>query len=115
MERFLDMIRDEPWLFGIPFGGEKAFLAEQGLELGDVVSIGGEESVARYLTRSDRTVVGASALARMEAMRRAAVSRILEQADPSQRAAIEERLKSQDSQVAYRIVEAFPSRISAGN
>jgi methyltransferase (TIGR00027 family) len=107
-ERFLDMIRDEPWLFGIPLNEEKAFLAEQGLELGDVVSIGSGESVARYLTRPDGTVVGADAVARMEVMRKAAVSKMLEQADPGQRAAIEARMNSQEGQVAYRIVEAFP-------
>ena len=31
-ERFLNMIRDEPWLFGFPVRGEQALLAELGLE-----------------------------------------------------------------------------------
>jgi methyltransferase (TIGR00027 family) len=109
-ERFLDMIRDEPWLFGIPLDDEKSYLAALGLELGEMVTIGSEESVARYLTRSDGTVIGASALARVEAMRKAAIDKMVEQADPSQRPMIEERMKTQARQMAYRIAEAFPSK-----
>jgi len=110
MERFLDMIRDEPWLFGIPLDGEKSFLADRGLQLGEMVTIGSEESVVRYLTRADGTVVGASALARVEAMRKATLQKMVEQADPAQRAVIEEQLKTQARQMLYRIAEAFPSR-----
>jgi len=107
-ERFLDMIRDEPWLFGIPLDEEKSYLAALGLELGEMVTIGGEDSVARYLRRPDGTVVGAAALARVEAMQRAAISQMVEKADPGQRALIEERMKTQARQMAYRIAEAFP-------
>ena len=28
VQRFLDLIRDEPWVFGLPMGGEREFLAE---------------------------------------------------------------------------------------
>ena len=28
VQRFLNMIRDEPWVFGLPVGGEREFLAE---------------------------------------------------------------------------------------
>ena len=52
-ERFLNMIRDKPWLFGFPVGGEKEWLAELGLELRELVTIGSEESVRRYLTRAE--------------------------------------------------------------
>ena len=107
-ERFLDMIRDEPWLFGIPMDEEKQYLAGLGLELGELVTIGSSESVARYLTRPDGTVVGGTAMARAEAMRKAAVDKMLEQAGESQRGMIEERMKAQVRQMAYRICEAHP-------
>jgi methyltransferase (TIGR00027 family) len=112
-ERLLDMIRDEPWLFGIPLDEEKSFLAGLGLELGELVTIGSEESVARYLTRPDGTVVGATAMSGVEAMRKAAVDRMVEQTDPSQRSKIEERVKMQARQMAYRIAEAFPAKPSS--
>jgi hypothetical protein len=113
MERFLDMIRDEPWLFGIPLDEEKSFLASLGLELGELVTIGDEASAARYLTRSDGTVVGGTAMIRAQAMRKAAIDQMVGQADPSQRAMIEERMKTQARQMAYRIAEAFLSKPSA--
>lgn len=63
VERFLNLVRDEPWLFGFPSGGEREYLADLGLELREALTIGGEESVKRYLTRADGTQVGADALA----------------------------------------------------
>ncbi len=105
-ERFLDMIREEPWHFGLPLDEEKSFLADLGLELSELVTIGGEESVARYLTRADGTVVGGAALTRAEAMQKAAVDKMMEQSDPSQRKMIEERMKTQARLMAYRIAEA---------
>jgi hypothetical protein len=59
--------------------------------------------------RADGTVVGASALARMEAMRKATLQNMVEQAEPAQRAVIEEQMKTQARQMLYRIAEAFPS------
>lgn len=112
-ERFLDMIRDEPWLFGIPLDEERSYLAALDLELGEMVTIGGEESVARYLTRPDGTVVGDTAMTRAEAMRKAAIDKMLEQTDSSQRAMVEERMKNQARQMAYRIAEAIPTRPSS--
>jgi hypothetical protein len=53
LERFLNLIRDEPWVFGLPLGGEREFLGEFGLELRECLTIGGAESVERYLTRAD--------------------------------------------------------------
>jgi len=110
MERFLDMIRDEPWLSGIPLDEEKSYLAKVGLELGELVTIGDEASAARYLTRPDGTVVGGAAMIRAQALRKAAIDQMVQQADPSQRAMIEERMKTQARQMAYRIAEAFPTR-----
>jgi methyltransferase (TIGR00027 family) len=109
-ERFLDMIQDEPWLFGIPLDEEKSYLAGLGLDVCEVVTIGSEESVARYLTRPDGTVVGGAATARAEAMRKAVVAKMVEQSDPTQRAMIEERMKTQAKQMSYRIAEAIPAR-----
>ena len=63
VRRFLDLIKDEPWVFGLPPGGEREFLAEFGLELREILMVGGEESLKRYLTRADGTQVGAEALA----------------------------------------------------
>jgi methyltransferase (TIGR00027 family) len=108
MERFLDMIRDEPWLSGIPLDEEKAYLANVGLELREFVTIGDEESEARYLTRRDGTVVGDAAMVRAKALRKAAIDQMVGQADPSQRAMIEERMKTQARQMAYRIAEVRP-------
>jgi methyltransferase (TIGR00027 family) len=113
-ERFLDLIHDERWLFGIPLNEERSYLSSLGLELGEMVTIGGEESVARYLTRQDGTVVGGTAMTRADAMRRAAIDKMAEQSDPSQRAIFEERMKTQASQMAYRIAEAVPTRSSGG-
>ncbi|HKH74578.1 MAG TPA: hypothetical protein VKA59_24630 [Vicinamibacterales bacterium] len=33
VQRFLDLIKDEPWVFGIPVRGERTFLREVGLDL----------------------------------------------------------------------------------
>jgi methyltransferase (TIGR00027 family) len=107
-ERFMDMIRNEPWLFGIPLGEEKAFLSKVGLELGEMVTIGSEESVAQYLTRPDGSVVGAAALAGGEAMRKAMIEKMVEKSGPDSRAAIEEQMKAQARQMAYRIAEVHP-------
>ena len=112
-ERFLDMIRDEPWLSGIALDEEKSYLADLDLALGEMLTIGGEESVARYLTRKDGTVVGATAMLRADAIRKAAIDKMVEQAGPSQRALIEERMKTQAKQMAYRIAEALPTMPSS--
>ena len=67
VQRFLDLIRDEPWVFGLPVGGEREFLAECGLELRELLTVGGPESVDRYLTRADGTRVGEEAIAAITA------------------------------------------------
>lgn len=63
-------------MFGVPVDGELEFLRECGLELRELLSVGGEESVKRYLTKADGAQVGAdaiaAAMARMAARARAA-------------------------------------------
>jgi methyltransferase (TIGR00027 family) len=106
LERFLNLIRDEPWLFGFPVDGEKELLAELGLQLRELLTIGSEESARRYLTKADGTTMGAEGHAKAEALRKAAQARIAEQASPEQRPKIEERMREQARQMAYRIAEA---------
>jgi hypothetical protein len=43
----------EPWIFGIPNGNEREYLAKFGLRVCELLPIGGEESQRPYLTRSD--------------------------------------------------------------
>ena len=110
LERFLNMIRDEPWLFGFPVGGEKEWLAELGLELRELLTIGSEESVRRYLTRADGTTVGAEGHAKAEALRKAAQTRAAEQMSPEQRQKMEAGMREQERHMAYRIAEAVVVR-----
>ena len=63
VQRFLDLIRDEPWRFGLPVGGERAFLGELGLHLRETLTVGSEEALERYLTRADGSRVGAQTIA----------------------------------------------------
>jgi O-methyltransferase involved in polyketide biosynthesis len=58
VQRFLDLLAGEPWIFGLPDNGEREYLGRFGLEAGDPLPVGGPESVRRYLTRSDGTIVG---------------------------------------------------------
>ncbi len=43
----------EPWIFGIPNGGESEFLGSFGLQVRQLLPVGGEESRERYLIRGD--------------------------------------------------------------
>jgi methyltransferase (TIGR00027 family) len=106
VQRFLDLIRDEPWVFGIPVGGERTFLGEVGLELRDALAIGGEESIARYATRADGTQVGAQALADGLA-RMAQRAREAGPASPEAQALSPERMREQRRTMAYQLAEAI--------
>lgn len=97
------MLSDEPWLFGFPPGGEKPFLAGLGLELGELLTIGSEDSVKRYLTRADGTTLGAAAHAKALALRHAAQAHATAQMSADKRQAAEERMREQQQQMAYRI------------
>jgi methyltransferase (TIGR00027 family) len=107
LERLLDLIRDEPWLFGFAVDGEREFLAELGLELGELLTIGSDESVERYLTRADGTTVGAEAHAKAQALREAAQTRAMQQMGAEGLENLRERMREQQRQMAYRIAEAF--------
>jgi methyltransferase (TIGR00027 family) len=54
-ERLRRLTAGEPWIFGLPNTGEREFLAKLGLELLQLLPVGGPESMQRYLTRSDGT------------------------------------------------------------
>jgi methyltransferase (TIGR00027 family) len=49
----------EPWVFGLPDGHEREFFAEVGLETLELFPVLGPESIKRYLTRPDGTILGA--------------------------------------------------------
>lgn len=100
VERFLNLIEDEPWLFGFPLGGEEQYLGELGLELREVLTIGGEESVKRYLTRSDGTQIGAEALA-------AAAARFAESARAAGHSVSPEQAQQTQRLLAHQVAEAI--------
>ena len=106
LERFLNVIRLEPWVFGIPLGSEREFLMGLGLALRRLLTIGSEESVRRYLTRADGTTVGAEAHARAEALRSSMQQRMTAALDPAQRERAEAAIHEQARQSAYQIAEA---------
>jgi methyltransferase (TIGR00027 family) len=100
LTRFLDLIRDEPWVCGLPVGGEREFLAEVGLEAREILMVGGEESLKRYVTRADGTQVGAEAVAAaMARMARQAASGQMPQMSP-------EQIQEQQRLMAYHLAEA---------
>lgn len=104
LQRFIDLIKDEPWVFGVPVDGEREFLSQCGLELRELLSVGGEESVKRYLTKADGTQVGADAIA-------AAMARMAERAraagqSPEQRIDAA-RAREQQRRMNYQLADAF--------
>jgi methyltransferase (TIGR00027 family) len=105
VQRFLDLIKDEPWVFGIPVGGERSFLSEVGLDLRDALAIGGEESVKRYATKPDGTQLGAQAIA--DAMARMAQrAREAGAASPEAKAVDPQRMREQQRTMAYQLADA---------
>jgi methyltransferase (TIGR00027 family) len=109
LERFLNLIKDEPWVFGLPVGGEREFLREFGLELREAFTIGGEESLKRYLTRADGTQVGAQAIAEAMARMRER-TRNGEQSAPEGPRPSPERIRDQQRLMAYQLAEAVVAR-----
>jgi methyltransferase (TIGR00027 family) len=105
LQRFLDLIKDEPWVFGIPLGTEASFLGEFGLEVREVLTVGGPESIARYLTKADGTQVGAKALEEMMARMRAGAAESGE-SSAMQQQMTPERMREQQRQMAYQLAEA---------
>ena len=106
VQRFLDLTKNEPWIFGLPIGAEREFLGEFGLHLREMFAVGGEDSARRYLTRADGTQVGAQAIA--EAMARmAARARAAMPASPEgQQQMSPERMREQQRLSAYHLAEA---------
>lgn len=88
MERFLTLTRDEPWRFGVPFGKEQEFFDAFGLEIRERLTIGGADSVQRYLTKADGTQVGAEALAEV-------MARVAAEAPPQQPVSAEQMHEQQ--------------------
>jgi methyltransferase (TIGR00027 family) len=107
IDRFRNLIEDEPWIFGVPVGGEEALLDAHALEAGEHLAIGGEESARRYLTRRDGTQVGGETIAS------AAAAYPTSPADASQR---QSRSPGQDKRrwrerlMPYQILEARVAR-----
>ncbi len=56
VERF----RHEPWIFGLPDGGEEQFLNSMGLRMRKTMGLNSPEAVKNYLTRGDGTIFGKS-------------------------------------------------------
>jgi methyltransferase (TIGR00027 family) len=106
VQRFLNLTRDEPWLFGLPTDGEREFLSGLGLDVREVLTIGGEESIKRYLTRADGTVVGGQTLAEAIA-RRAEQARAEGASAPGGQHMIPERTREQQRLMAYQLAEAI--------
>lgn len=104
-ERFMNLIKDEPWVFGVPIGGEREFLADCGLELREVFTVGGEESLERFVTKADGTQIGAeaiaAAMARMAQRAREAAASGQTTPQPSP-----ERMREQQRLMAYQLAEA---------
>lgn len=103
VQRFVNLTRDEPWIFGFPINGERDFLRSVGLELRQSFMIGGEESVKQYLTRADGSEVGAEAIG--AAMARMAELARSDEANASLRIS-PEQMREQQRLMAYQIAEA---------
>jgi lipopolysaccharide biosynthesis regulator YciM len=97
-------------VFGLPAEGEREFLGELGLDLREAFTIGGEESLKKYLTKADGSQVGAQAMA--EAMARMAAER----ASTAGQSASEgqqmppERTREQQRLMSYQLAEAVVAR-----
>jgi methyltransferase (TIGR00027 family) len=105
VQRFLDLIKDEPWIFGLPLGREREFLRECGLELREAFAIGGEESVKRYLTRADGTQVGGQAIA-AAMVRMAERARAEGQPAPQPPQMSPEQMRERQRMMGYQLAEA---------
>jgi methyltransferase (TIGR00027 family) len=109
VERFLKMTRDEPWVFGLPVGGEREFLGEFGLDLREILTIGAEESLKRYLTKADGSQLGAEAIAEGMA-RMAAQAAVAAQSEPEGPRMPPERTREQQRLMAYQLADAVVAR-----
>lgn len=105
MQRFYDMTRDEPWIYGFPLEAESEYLGALGLELREKMPIGGEQADRRFLTRADGSIVGAETVA-------AAMARMMKQAREAGQAGIggaqmsPERMRELQRHTAYQLAVA---------
>ena len=99
VQRFLDLTRHEPWMFGIPVGGEREFLGQFGLELREILAVRSEEASKRYLTRADGTEVGRQAL--VEDAGRAAQRMRAEITDPGRAA---QTMSAESARQRHRLI-----------
>jgi methyltransferase (TIGR00027 family) len=104
-ERFKNLIKDEPWIYGVPVGGEREFMAEFGLELREAFTIGGEESLMRFVTKPDGSLVGAEAIAAAMA-RMAQAAREARDAGEQWPQMSPEQMREQQRLMAYQLAEA---------
>jgi methyltransferase (TIGR00027 family) len=104
-ERFKNLIKDEPWIFGVPVGGERDFVAEFGLELREAFTIGGEESLKRFVTKADGTQVGAETIAAVMA-RMAEAAREARESGAQWAQMSPEQMREQQRLMAYQLAEA---------
>ena len=112
VNRFLSLIEDEPWQSGLPVGGEREYLGGFGLALREVLAVGGEESIKRYLTKTDGTQLGAQALAEAAA-RMAAQFRPPGPTGDATAQAFAERIRDQQRLMAYQLADAVVPEPSA--
>ena len=66
-ERSLQLIREEPWVFGLTLGAEEGYLAPFRIRIQQQLDIGADEARCRYLTRSDGSIVGGEAVSQVTA------------------------------------------------
>ena len=92
-------------MFGSRSGASAAFLGEFGSMLREAFSIGGEESLERYLTKADGTQVGAQTLEAMMA-RMAAGAAARGPSPAGQPEMPPERMREQQRLMAYQLAEA---------
>jgi len=100
VQRFLSLSRDEPWVFGIDMGNEREYLARLGLELRELMTAGGEESLARYLTKADGTQVGGQTIVEGGARMAARLASGGEPADV-------EQARAQQRLMSYQLADAI--------
>jgi methyltransferase (TIGR00027 family) len=104
VERFLNLTRTEPWIFGLPVGGEREYVADLGLELRESFTIGGPDSLQRYVTRADGTLLGAEAIA--AAMARMAEQRQAQGQSSATPTPSPEQVREQQRLMSYQLAEA---------
>jgi O-methyltransferase involved in polyketide biosynthesis len=112
-DRFLSMIQDEPWLSGLPVGGEREYLRELGLTLREVLPVGGEESIRRYLTKADGTQIGAQALAEAMARAVAQFKSTGQSTEAKDVPGFAERIREQQRAMAYQLADAVVEPLDA--